>query len=179
VSASRCRVPIRAAAMQSRGSDGGHLWESDMRKTLIASVLVLGSLAFTARADLEPWKDYDISEAVWTMTTVKVASNMGDAYLEGLRQTWVSGNEVSKKLGQIEDYAIYVSDLPESGDFNMILAVKFKNTDALAPNKERYEAFMKAYTKEKSDKATQKAQKDYPAMRELTGNYLMREIKLK
>lgn len=150
-----------------------------MRNSIKLAALVFGLTSFAARADLEPWKDYDISDAVWSVTTVRVASNMGDAYLEGLRDTWVSGNEVSKKLGQIEDYWIYASDLPESGDFNMILVVKFKDTDALAPNKARYDAFMKAYTKEKSDKMTAKAQKDYPAMRELTGNYLMREIKLK
>lgn len=104
---------------------------------------------------------------------------MQDAYLEGLRDTWVPGNEVAKKLGQIEDYWIYQSDLPESGDFNMLLVIKLKNTEALAPSKERYDAFIKAVTKEKSDKMTQKAQRDYPAMRELTGQYLMREIKFK
>lgn len=38
---------------------------------------------------------------------------------------------------------------------------------------------MKAYTRERSDEATTKAQKDYPAMRELTGNRLLRQIKLK
>lgn len=150
-----------------------------MRNTFRTAALVMGFATFAARADLEPWKDYDISDAVWSVTTVKVASNMGDAYLEGLRETWVSGNEVSKKLGQIEDYWIYASDLPDSGDFNMILIVKFKDTDALAPTKARYDAFMKAYTKEKSDKMTAKAQKDYPELRTLTGNYLMREIKLK
>lgn len=150
-----------------------------MQKFSRLAALVLGVASFSAYADLEPWKDYDISDAVWSVTTVRVASNMGDAYLEGLRETWVPGNEVSKKLGQIEDYWIYQSDLPDSGDFNMILVVKFKNTDALAPNKARYDEFMKAITKAKSDKMTEKAQKDYPAMRELTGNYLMREIKLK
>lgn len=73
---------------------------------------------------------------------------MGDAYLEGLRETRVPGHEISKKLGRIEDYWIYASDLPESGDFNMLPVVKFKNTDALAPTKARYDAFMKAYAHE-------------------------------
>ncbi|MFA5939589.1 MAG: hypothetical protein WC809_09580 [Sinimarinibacterium sp.] len=150
-----------------------------MRNFTKLAALILGFASFAVRADLEPWKDYDISESVWSVTTVRVDSNMGDAYLEGLRETWVPGNEISKKLGQIEDYWIYSSDLPDSGDFNLLLVVKFKDTDALAPNKARYDAFMKAYTKDRSDKATAKAQKDYPGMRKLTGNYLMREIKFK
>ena len=130
-------------------------------------------------ADLEPWKDFDISDAVWSITTVKVDSNMGNAYLEGLRNTWIPGNKIAKELGQIEDWKIYRSDLPESGDFNLILIVKFANTEDLAPNKEAYEAFIAAYTQEASDASTDFAQENYPAMRELTGQYLMREITIK
>ncbi|MFP5307508.1 MAG: hypothetical protein ACLGI7_17015 [Gammaproteobacteria bacterium] len=146
-------------------------------KKLAALLVVL--VPFAARADLEPWKDYDTSDAVWSVVTVKVESNMSDAYLEGLRDTWVSGNEVAKKLGQIENYWIYRSDLQESGDFNLLLVIKYKDAEALAPSRERYDAFVKAMTKTQMDKMTQKAQRDYPAMRELTGEYLMREIKLK
>lgn len=136
-------------------------------------------ISSTAVADLTPWEDYEPSEAVYSVTTIRVDSNMGDAYLEGIANTWVPGNEISKKLGQIEEYWIYRSDLPESGDFNLMLIVKFAKTSDLAPNKERYDAFMKAFTKERSDEATEYAQKNYPAMREITGNYLFREIKLK
>jgi hypothetical protein len=83
------------------------------------------------------------------------------------------------ELGQIEDWKIYRSDLPESGDFNLILVVKFANTEDLAPNKAEYEKFMEAFTRERSDATTEYAQKNYPAMRELTGQYLMREITIK
>src|SRR5262245_19752888 len=148
-----------------------------IRSALMALVITLGSSA--AYADLEIYKDYEISDAVWVFTTVKVKSNMIDAYLEGLKETWVAGNAVSKSLGQMEDYKIYVSDLPESGDFNMILAVKFKNDEQLAPNKERYDAFMAKFGAARVKETTEKAQRDYPAMRELTGDYRLREITLK
>jgi hypothetical protein len=147
-------------------------------RSLIAGVAGFFVTA-AAFADLEPWEDYDISDAVYSVTTVKVDSNMGDAYLEGLRETWIPGNKVSKELGQIEDWQILRSDLPDSGDFNLILIVKFANTEDLAPNKAEYEKFMKAFTKERSDATTDYAQKNYPAMRELTGQYLMREITVK
>ena len=148
-----------------------------MRSIYLAiSLFLVSSIAV---ADLTPWEDYELSEAVYSITTIRVDSNMGDAYLEGIANTWVPGNEVSKKLGQIEDFWIYRSDLPASGDFNLLLVVKFAKTDDLAPNKERYEAFMKEFTKKRSDEATEFAQKNYPAMREITGTYLFREIKLK
>lgn len=136
-------------------------------------------IASMAWADLTPWEDYEPSDAVYSVTTVKVDSNMGDAYLEGIRDTWVPGNKIAQELGQIESWSIYRSDLPESGDFNLILIVKFANTSDLAPNKAAYDEFMAKYTQEASDAATDYSQKNYPAMRELTGQYLMREITLK
>jgi len=143
---------------------------------LLALAMMMGSTA--AFADLEPWKDYSESDAVWTVTTIKVHSNMGDAYLEGLKKTWVESSEIAKKLGQIEEYHIFRSDLPDSGSFNMMLVVKFKNNDMLAPNKARYEAFMKEWGAERNKKTTETAQKEYPAMRDITGEYNMREITL-
>ena len=116
--------------------------------------------------------------AVWSVTTIKVHSNMDDAYLEGLAKTWVASNAVAKKLGQIEEYHIYRSDLPESGNFNLLLVVKFKNNEMLAPNKGRYEAFMKEWGAERNKQSTQKSQKEYPAMRDITGEYVVREITL-
>jgi hypothetical protein len=101
-------------------------------------------------ADLDPWKDYEVSDAVWSVTAVKVHSNMGDAYLEGLKETWVPGNKVSKELGQIEDWWIYRSD-----------------------------NFMAKFTKAQSDKTSAYAQKNYPGMRDITGEHQMRLITIK
>ena len=147
-------------------------------KSLIGG-LALMFLASPVFADLEPWTDYEVSDAVWLVTTVKVDANMGDAYLEGIKQTWAASNEVSKELGQIEEYSIFRSDLENSGSFNLLLVIKFANTADLAPNKERYEAFIEAWGQANADASTDYAQKNYPGMRELTGEYMMREITLK
>ena len=48
-----------------------------------------------AYADLEPFKDYSVSESVCSITTIKVHSNMDDPYLEGLKRTWVESHEVT------------------------------------------------------------------------------------
>ncbi len=145
-------------------------------KTAFAAVAIL--FASSASADLTPWEDYEVSEAVWSVTTIKVDPNMDDAYLEGIKKTWVASNEVAKKLGQIEDYSIYRSDLPQSGDFNLLLIVKFANTADMAPNKARYEAFMKEWGA-KADETSEYAQKNYPGMREITGQYNLRKIEIK
>ena len=55
---------------------------------LIALSLLLGSDA--ALADVEPWKDYDQSEAVFSKKTIRVQPNKDDAYLEGHAKTWVT-----------------------------------------------------------------------------------------
>jgi len=148
----------------------------------INSMLGVFALIFVASpvlADLEPYKDYDVSDAVWSVTTIKVDPNMDDAYLEGIKQTWAASNEVAKELGQIEEYSIFRSDLPQSGYFNLLLVIKFANSSDLAPNKERYDAFIKAWGKANADASTDYAQENYPAMRKITGQYVMREITLK
>ena len=150
-----------------------------MRNKIIISVFGIVALYGIAFADLDPYADYDLSDAVWSVTTVRVDANMGDAYLEGIKNTWAAGNEIALKLGQIESYSIFRSDLPESGDFNLLLIVQFANTSDMAPSKARYEAFMTEWGKEQADASTEYAQKNYPGMRTITGEYLMREITLK
>jgi hypothetical protein len=149
-----------------------------MRKKLIVLSLAAACVSAAVYADLQPWKDYTESEAVWSVTTIKVHPNMTDAYLEGLKKTWVESNDVARKLGQIEEYHIYRTDLPESGSFNLLLVVKYKNSEAMAPSKARYEAFMKEWGAERFRKTRETAQRDYPAMRDITGEYNMREIAL-
>ena len=144
---------------------------------LVAIAIAFGSNV--ARADLEIYKDYTLSDAVWSVSTIKVKPHMIDGYLEGLKSTWVSSNATFKSLGQVEDYRIYVSDLPESGDFNVLLVVKFKDDQMLAPNKARYDAYMAKFGEAQAKAGTEKAKQDYPAMREITGEYRLREVTLK
>ena len=147
-----------------------------LRQLLVG--FILASVASVALADLEPWTDYDISEGVTNVTTVKVDSNMIDKYLEGLSQTWAPANEVAKELGQIEGYWIHVSQLPNSGDFNVVLGVDFKDSASLQPDKSQYDAFMKKWgeaNQERSDELVL----TYPDIREIVGEYNMRFVTFK
>jgi hypothetical protein len=142
---------------------------------LLVSLIVSG----VASADLEPYKDYDISDAVWSRTTLKVAANMDDAYLAAIKSAWADGNDVAIKLGHIEEYAIFRSDLPQSGDFNLVLMVKYKNTADLAPNREKYEAWIEEWGNARTESWAEFADKNIGGMREITGQYFMREITIK
>ena len=133
----------------------------------------------TAFADLEPFSDYDQSRSVYHLTTIQVDPNMHDAYLEGIEKTWVSSNEIAKKLGHIVDYAIYRSTLPESGDFNLMLVIEYASAADLEPDKEKYNAFIEAWGKETADEVNDYSQTNYPAMRTIDGEYLLRQITLK
>jgi hypothetical protein len=132
-----------------------------------------------ALADLEIYKDYDVSPAIWNVSTVKVKSNMIDAYLEGIKKTWMTQCAAQKSLGQVENCEIFVSDLPDSGDFNVVLITVYKNDAMYAPDKARYDAFVSKYGAEQIKSTTEQAKKDYPAMREITGEYRLRELTFK
>ena len=147
-------------------------------RTLIVAA-ALGLVSGPLLADLEIYKDYDVGEGFWSVQTIKVKSNMIDAYLEGLKKTWMSGCDVSKSLGQIEGCKIFVSDLPDSGDFNVMLVTIFKNDEMAAPDKARYDAWVAKFGAAQVKSTTEQAQRDYPAMREITGDYRLREITLK
>lgn len=149
-----------------------------MKISQLLTGFVLVCFASIASADLEIWTDYEVSEGVSNVTTVKVDSNMIDKYLEGLKGSWVPANEILKEQGQIESYGIYVSQLPNGGDFNVILVVRFANSADMQPDKERYDAFMKAWGKENQEKSD-KIVLTYPDIRTITGEYLFREITLK
>ena len=74
--------------------------------------------------------------------------------------------------------SIFVSELANSGDFNVVLVTNFKDSSSLQPDKAQYDAFMESWgeaNQEKSDKIVL----TYPDIRTITGEYLMREITFK
>jgi hypothetical protein len=166
---------VRALSATSANKQIGNT----MFKKSFFTALTLVVFSASAFADLMPWKDYQESDAVWSVSTIRVDANMDDAYLEGIKKTWVTSNEAQKKLGHIESYTMFRSVSPQSGDFNLLLIVKFKDSAAMAPNKARYDAFMKEMGDANVKASNEYSQKNYPAMRTITGEYLMREITLK
>ena len=146
-----------------------------MRNALLALGLSV-ALSAPAAAQLKPYQDYTVSDSVSNVTTVKVKENMVEDYLQGIRNTWIASNAVAKQLGQMQDYHVYVSDLPNSGEFNVMLVATFANTSDLAPNRARYDAFMKAWGTANEASTRTTTTNVYPNLRTITGEYLMREV---
>ena len=69
-----------------------------MRFKMLFIALLFAFVSQSALAQLEPYTDYDISGELWNITFIKVDPNMGDDYLEGLKETWVASNKVAKEL---------------------------------------------------------------------------------
>jgi hypothetical protein len=146
------------------------------RKFIAGLAAVLLSAA--SWADFELYKDYEIKDTVVHMTTVKVNAGKGEDYIEGLAQTWVASNQVAKDLGQIEDFNIYVSRLPDSGQFNVVLITTMKSIADFVGNKKDYDAFMKKWGERRQQQSKETAKK-YPELRTITGEYLLGEVELK
>ena len=54
----------------------------------ISFTIILGlMISQPALAQLTPFEDYDISKELWNITMIKVDPNMGDDYLEGIRES--------------------------------------------------------------------------------------------
>ena len=146
-----------------------------MKIVNIFLLTLLVSLNVTAQDRLEMFKDYDLSKEVLSVTTVKVDPNMEDVYLAGLTKSWIKAVKIQKDLGHIKDWNIWASELPQSGDFNLVLTVTFENSQDLDPNKAKYDKFMKIWGEE-NQKISQETSAKYPEVRELTGEYRLRKI---
>jgi hypothetical protein len=149
-------------------------------RTLSASFLLLSFaiVAAPAAAQLQVWEDYEVSDATWSVTTVKLEPGTQGIYLEGLKSTWVAANEVAKSLGHIEDYAIYANQAVARGAFDLMLVIKYPNTAAMAPSQARYNEFMEAWGQENMDASNEKVLELYNEIREIQGEYMLREITL-
>ncbi len=136
-------------------------------------------IAAPASAQMEIFKDYEPSDAVYEMVTVNIEAGEFETYLENLKQTWVQGNEIAKRLGHIEDYAIYANPNGAGDALDMVLMIKYSSTADLAPSKERYQEFMREWGKQREESSKKTVREVYNNIRELTGQYQLRKITLK
>jgi len=154
---------------------------SNLLRTFAVSccMLSIAFLAAPAAAQLQVWEDYEVSDAAWSVTMIKLDPGTQDIYLEGLKSTWVAANDVAKSLGHIEGYAIYANQAVAEGAFDLLLVMEFPSTEMTGPSRERYNAFMEAWGKENQEASNEKVLELYNEIREIQGEYLIREITLK
>lgn len=150
-----------------------------MHKAVTIAAAAAG-LALASQANaFEIFKDFVPSNEVYNVVFVKVDPNRMDDYLEGLKQTWWSGCEISKKMGQLEECAIYASTTSSGGDFNMMLVQKFKSAADLDPDEGEYTKFMAEMRKQLAEAQQDKIVSGYNEFRTFAGEQNFRKITLK
>lgn len=143
--------------------------------------LILVFFSGTAFAQLEPYEDFDTSDEVTVATYVKVAENMIPYYLEGISKTWVPAMKYSQEQGYVKSWNVMISDLPESGDFNVMLFITYKDDAAVRGSEEQYKKIdeyvrQNVLSDEESDEIVQNK---YPNMRKIVGEYRVRNVTFK
>ncbi len=146
------------------------------RSGLAAFAAATLTIATPAAAQLKIYEDYTPSEGVIEMTLVKVDEGMMETYFEGLRGTWVAANEVAKELGHIKDYGIYAVPYGDSDGFNLVLTIRMGDTGDIGPNKDRYDAFMKAWGEANIEQSNKTVRELYNKIRTIKGTYLLRSM---
>jgi hypothetical protein len=87
---------------------------------------MLRGLAFSSASQaFEVFTDYTPSTEVWNVAMVRVNPNRIDDYLEGLKQTRLTGCEAGKKQGTVVDCYAYLSETAANRDFNMLLVTSW------------------------------------------------------
>jgi hypothetical protein len=149
-----------------------------MKRLAIAASAAALALAVNAQA-FEIYTDYTPSKEVWNVTMVKVNPNRIDDYLEGLKQTWVSGCEIGKKQGTVLDCFVYVSETAANRDFNMMLVTKFPSAAVLDPNAEQFKAFEAAMRAQLEEAKQDKLVEGYEDLRTFFGEQNFRRVEFK
>ena len=150
-----------------------------MKSLCIVASATAALAASTASQAFEVYTDYTPSKEVWNVTMVRVNPNRIDDYLEGLKQTWVSGCEIGKKQGTVLDCFVYLSETAANRDFNMLLVTKAPNAAASDPNAEQYKAFMTAMRAQLAEDKQDKLVEGYEELRTFFGEQNFRRIDFK
>jgi len=149
-----------------------------MQKLFIAAGVAAVALSANVSA-FEVFKDYTPGKEVYNVVFVRVNPNRVDDYLEGLKRTWWNGCEVSKKLGQLEECSIFLSDTASNRDFNMILVQRFASGAELDPDQGDYDKFMSEFRKQLAEAEQDKIVEGYDEIRTFFGEQNFRRITLK
>jgi len=148
-------------------------------RTLILTIC-LSLFINVTYAQLQNWIDFETSDEVNFISTTKVSENMIPYYFEGLRKTWLPSMKYQKEKGYIKDYKVFVSDLPNSGDFNVMTWISFTNDAATRGSAERSKEirdYMNTLSKLEERQAVVTTQ--YPNLRKIVGQYRLRSVTFK
>ncbi len=122
--------------------------------------------------------DYSYTEgSVIDVTSVRTKPGMFDTYMKFLSTSFKPMMEEQKKAGLILSYAVYAGSPRSPNDPDLYLVVEYKNMAALDDLNAKTDPISKKYFA--SLAAANKAAADRESVRQILGDELMRELKLK
>lgn len=148
------------------------------KRVVAAAAAMLMTVTATA-AGLEVFKDYVPSKDVYNVTLVKVKPNRIDEYLAGLKQTWVDSCEVGKKIGQVVECSVLVSNNPGNADYNVLLWTRSPSAAIGDPDQAMYEKFEAEFRKKLAEDKQDALVEGYEEMRTIVGDQDFRRIDFK
>lgn len=150
-----------------------------MRLSLLTLFLLFtASAAWAQPASLDYGEDFTFDDEVHHIATVKVAPNRIEHYLAGLQQTWAVGQQIAVDMGVQHDYTIYVSEMENGGDFNVMLVSIYEDhaQRIRANDPATATAIREAMEARMSESQLFQTTEFYTGIREIVGDYLVREV---
>ena len=126
-------------------------------KRVTGALIALAAMSITTSVRAEPYVDYTPQKGYWEINAIEVDPNHVDDYLTGLRQSQVTGFEVLKRRGLIDDYKFVVRNGYVKGSPNVLIMTHSPTAATLDAEKARDQAIEKemyaAFSKAKGDAA--------------------------
>jgi hypothetical protein len=140
---------------------------------------LLGALLLTTPfASVAADDGYAYTEgSVIDVTSVRTKPGMFDTYMEFLRTTFKPMMEEQKKAGVVLSYSVYAGSPRTPNDPDVYLVVEYKNMAALDDLAAKTDPISKKYFATLA--SANKAAADRESVRQILGDELMRELKLK
>jgi hypothetical protein len=115
--------------------------------------------------------------SVLDVTSVRTKPGMFDAYVQWLDSTFKPMMEEQKKAGVILSFAVYSGSPKAPSEPDLYLVIEYKNMAALDDLNAKTDPISKKFYASLS--AANKAMADRESIREILGDELIRELKLK
>ncbi len=112
-------------------------------KRVTGALFALAAFTATTAVRSEPYVDYTPQKGYWEINAIEVDPNHVDDYLTGLRQSQVSGFEVLKKRGLIDDYKFMVRNGYVKGSPNVLIMTHAPTYSSMDAEKARDQAIDK------------------------------------
>ena len=109
-------------------------------KRVIGAALLAAAFGVSTQAVAEPYVDYTPQKGYWQINAIEVDPNHVDDYLTGLRHSQVSGFEVLKRRGLIDNYKFMVRNGYVKGSPNVLIMTHSPTSATLDADKARDQA---------------------------------------